>query len=213
MQPFNQHRRDERGSTTAEFVLVAPLLAAAMLFLMGLGYTLMTKQNAIVGARGVVFYRLSLDNSPPVDALANIVEETVSPGREEWAVIDLGETPNSDPELGRVGPSAPGDGGGLLSAIGEVISSLYRKLDNEKGYQASTAPTLGLVPRVLKFDGALRARSADYLPEGTWTCHELGSSSYVGVALDKIPLLPDWLKAKLDPGCCDTYSSTRGATP
>ena len=208
---FKQHLRDERGSTTAEFVLVAPLLAAAMLFLIGLGYTLMTKQNAIVGARGVVFYRLSLDDSPPVDALANMVEETVSPGREEWAVIDLGETPNSDPELSRVGPSAPEDGG-ALSAIAGVISSLYRKLDNEKAYQANTAPTLGLVPRVLKFDGALRARSAYYLPEGTWTCHEIGSSSYVGVALNLIPL-PDWLLAKLDPGCCDTYSSTRGAVP
>ena len=210
MQPLNQHRRDERGSTTAEFVLVAPLLAAAMLFLMGLGYTLMTKQNAIVGARGVVFYRLSLDDSPPVDALANMVEETVSPGREEWAVIDLGETPNSDPELNRVGQSQPERG--AFSVIGEAITSLYRMLDNEKAYQASTAPTLGLVPRVLKFDGALRARSAYYLPEGTWTCHEIGASSYVGVALKPIPL-PAELKAKLSPGCCDTYSSTRGAVP
>lgn len=209
-QQSQKNWRDERGSTTTEFVLVAPLLAAAMMFLIGLGYTLMTKQNAIVGARGVVFYRISLDQSPPVDALANMVEETVSPGREEWAVIDLGETPDSDPELSRVGRSAPESR--AFSAIGGVINSLYQMINNEKGYQASAAPTLGFVPRALNLDGSLRARSAYYLPEGTWTCDEIGGSSYITVGLDRIGI-PDWLKGLLDPGCCDTYTSTRGAGP
>lgn len=209
-QQARKNLRAERGSTTAEFVLVVPLFATAMMFLIGLGYTLMAKQNAIVGARGVVFYRISLDQSPSVDELANMVEETVSPGREDWAVIDLGETPDSDPELSKVGQSKPERG--AFSAIGGVINSLYQMLNNEKGYQASAAPTLGFVPRALKLDGSLRARSAYYLPEGTWTCDEIGSSSYVGLALNQIPI-PDWLKKKLNPGCCDTYSSTRGVAP
>src|SRR5689334_11537372 len=79
-------RDSERGSVTTEFVLVIPLLALAMLFLMGLGYTLMTKQNALVGARAAVYYRAPRTQIPQPAQFNELIGNAVSPGREEWTM-------------------------------------------------------------------------------------------------------------------------------
>ncbi|HKR22312.1 MAG TPA: TadE/TadG family type IV pilus assembly protein, partial [Pyrinomonadaceae bacterium] len=92
-------RHSERGSVTTEFVFATPLLVIAMLFLMGLGYTLMTKQNAIVGARAAVYYRATRDQTPPPANVTAMIKDAVSPGREEWS-LDFYEGSMSDPQTG-----------------------------------------------------------------------------------------------------------------
>ena len=207
---FMTDLRAQRGSTTAEFVLVAPLLAAAMLFLIGLGYTLMTKQNAIVGARSVVFYRASMEEDPNVAELAITVKEIASPDREDWQVLDLGDALDPEPDLGTVGDAKPDLG--AFQIIQGAINSIYQMLNHEIGYQASTAPSLGFVPRALGFEGRVRARSNYYLPQGTWTCQQSGGGSYLAVAMNQFGV-PQKVRELLDPGCCETYESTRGEAP
>jgi TadE-like protein len=198
--------RGQRGSTTTEFVLVAPLLTAAMLFLIGLGYTLMTKQNAIVGARAAVFYRASMPDEPSVAALADTVKESVSPDREAWEVLDLADDLETDPDLGNVGQSNPDLG--AFDIIQGTINSLYQTLNHEVGYRVSTTPTLGFVPHALRFDRSVQARSAYYLPLGTWTCEQSGGGSYLTMAMTRFNVPKAVIKI-FDPGCCETYQSTR----
>ena len=62
---------------TTEFVFATPLLVIAMLFLMGLGYTLMTKQNAIVGARAAVYYRATREETPPPANVTAMIKNAV----------------------------------------------------------------------------------------------------------------------------------------
>lgn len=197
--------RSEQGSTTAEFVLCVPLFAAAMLFLIGLGYTLMTKQNAIVGARGAVFYRTSLNDDPNLEDLASLAKVSTSPDREEWQVRDLGDSFESDSDL--EGIEQP-KRWGAFPLIQEIVDGLYQSLNHETGYQVSTTPTLGLLPRVLRFNRSVRSQSAYYLPRGTWTCSQTKGSSYVTIAMSPIPL-PSFARRFFDPGCCETYEASR----
>jgi Flp pilus assembly pilin Flp len=198
--------RDEAGSTTVEFVLVVPLLALAMLFLIGLGYTLMTKQNAIVGARGVVFYRASLNEDPDLNDLAELAKYSVSRDREVWEVNDLGDSLGFRSDLERIG--SPNPDLGAFDLIQGLIKGFYDKVNHEISYEVSTAPTLGLLPRLLRFDNSVRARSTYYLPQGTWTCGQSRGSSYVTIATSSLGI-PDWAKRFFDPGCCETYEATR----
>ena len=103
--------QDQRGSVTTEFVLVLPILALAMLLLMGLGYTLMTKQNAIVGARAAVFYRATLEHQPPPAEINARIKNAVSPGREEWD-LEFHDGSMPPPPQGN-----PGEFGGVVSGI------------------------------------------------------------------------------------------------
>jgi hypothetical protein len=201
MRNFN----DQTGSTTTEFVLVAPLLVFGMLFLMGLGYTLMAKQNAIVGARSAVFYRASLEQQPNLSDLGSAVGEAVSPGREDWDLQDLGDAP-ADADVEGVGSSNPA--AGAFAFIESGISALYQMLDHEIQYQVSTTPSLGIVPRMLKFDSSVRARSIYSLPEGTWTCKQTGGGTYLNIAMDKIRV-PSEAQALFHPDCCETYEPSR----
>jgi Flp pilus assembly protein TadG len=199
-----RNRRNERGSTTTEFVLVVPILAFGMMFLMGLGYTLMAKQNAVVGARAAVFYRASLDEAPDLNALGGTVGDAVSPEREDWDISDLGDAP-ADPDLHGVGNSNPVGGEGLIEG---AVSGIYQMLNHEIQYQASTTPSLGIVPNALNFDGSVRARSIYSLPEGSWTCKQSGGGSYLGVAMSRVGA-PGWARSLFDTGCCETYEATR----
>jgi hypothetical protein len=178
----------ERGSVTTEFVLCVPLLALAMLLLLGLGYTLMTKQNAIVGARAAVFYQAPRDDFLPPASMNTIIKAAVSPGREEWA-LDHAEGTMDNPTPGA---------GGLLSG---VVSGIYQRLNKEISYTARVTPTLGFLPRVMDLG---QAESSYYLPRGTWTCKQTGGGSYSSVTLGAMGL-PSPFSSLFDLSCCETY--------
>jgi hypothetical protein len=159
-----------------------------MLLLMGLGYTLMTKQNAIVGARAAVFYRATLDQTPPPSAINGVIKDAVSPGREEWS-LDYVE--------GNMDNPTSGVGGLLMGSIGWI----YQRFNKEISYTASVTPTLGFLPRVMNLG---QAQSTYYLPRGTWTCAQTGGGSYTSVTLGQMGLPPP-ISGILDLSCCETY--------
>ena len=181
----------ERGSTTVEFVLVVPLLAFAMLFLMGLGYTLMTKQNAIVGARAAVYYRAPRERVPAETTVNTLIKDAVSPAREEWE-LDFSEGNIANPETGQVNILQTG------------VSRIYQSFNKEIRYTANGTATLGMLPRIMDLG---RAQGTYALPRGTWTCAQTGGGSYLSITLNKMGL-PSQISGLLDLSCCETYSAT-----
>lgn len=201
---MSEHRlNSQSGSVTTEFVMVVPLLAMAMLFLLGLGYTLMTKQNAVVGARSAVFYRVTLEQEPSAQELSGLVRDSASPGREDWRVDDA-TSPQVDPDLGGVGRSEPDLRVGDI--IRGTVEAIYQEFNQDVGYRVSTAPTLGFLPGVLGVNKSkpLRAQAEYHLPHGTWTCKQTGGGTYLSIAFSQIGV-PSWLSDKLHPNCCKTY--------
>lgn len=181
----------ERGSVTTEFVLVVPLLAFTMLFLLGLGYTLMTKQNAIVGARAAVYYRAPRTQTPDAATVNAMIKDAVSPAREEW-VLDFREGNIEDPETGRV------------NILQSGVSRIYQSFNKEIRYNARGTATLGILPRIMEL-GQAEGRYA--LPRGTWTCAQTGGGSYLSIALAGMGL-PSPMNSWLDLSCCKTYSAS-----
>jgi len=167
--------------------MVVPLLAFAMLLLLGLGYTLMTKQNAVVGARAAVFHRARLEDDPPPYAVNAMIKNAVSPGREEW-VLDFNQANMENPDTG---PAGMFEG---------AINGIYQSLNKEIRYTARGTATLGFIPRVMHVGDA---QSVYYLPHRTWTCKQSGGD-YASVALSAIGL-PDPMASWLNLSCCESY--------
>ena len=184
-------RDNERGSVTTEFVLVIPLLALAMLFLMGLGYAVMTKQNALVGARAAVYYRAPRTQIPQPAQFNEFIGNAVSPGREEWA-LDFNQDNQAIPGIGTV------------PIIGDAIAWIFGSFNKEVKYTARGTATLGFLPRVMELGEAQGNYS---LPTGTWTCEQTGGGSYTSILLGQIGL-PSEIGRLLDLSCCETYSAT-----
>src|ERR1043166_2435465 len=183
-------RDSERGSVTTEFVLVIPLLAVAMLFLMGLGYTLMTKQNAIVGARAAVYYRAPRSETPPVTTVNPLIKDAVSPTREEWT-LDFSEGSLANPDTGQ-------------SILQSGVNSIYQSFNKEIRYTANGTATLGFLPRIMELG---QAQSTYALPRGTWTCAQTGGSSYLSITLNSMGL-PSILSRLSALTPCETYTAT-----
>lgn len=179
--------QNQRGSVTTEFVMVLPLLALAMLLLIGLGYTLMTKQNAIVGARSAVFHTARLEQPPPRSTMNAIIKDAVSPGRENWT-LDFNEEAMENPDAG--------DGGYFQGKI----SGIYDRFNKDIHYRARGTATLGFLPRIMELG---QAESSYHLPRGTWTCAQSGGS-YGTVVLGAMGLGDPWTRW-LDTSCCETY--------
>jgi len=184
-------RDSERGSVTTEFVLVIPLLALAMVFLMGLGYTVMTKQNALVGARAAVYYRAPRTQIPQPSQFNELIGNAVSPGREEWA-LDFNQDTQAMPGIGQV------------PIIGSGVNWIFGSFNKEVKYTARGSATLGFLPRVMKLD---QAQGAYYLPTGTWTCEQTGGGSYTSIMFSQIGL-PSEIGGLLNLSCCETYEAT-----
>ena len=176
---------------TVEFVLVVPLLAFAMLFLMGLGYTMMTKQNAIVGARAAVYYRAPRTQTPPATTVNSLIKDAVSPAREEW-VLDFNEGNISNPETGQV------------NILQSGVSRIYQSFNKEIRYTANGTATLGFLPRIMELG---QAQSTYALPHGTWTCTQTGGSSYLSITLNSMGL-PSILSRLPALTPCETYSAS-----
>ena len=184
-------RDNERGSVTTEFVLVIPLLALAMLFLMGLGYSVMTKQNALVGARAAVYYRAPRTQIPEPGQFNEFIGNAVSPGREEWA-LDFNQENQAIQGIGTV------------PIIGDAIGSIFQSFNKEVKYTARGSATLGFLPRVMELG---QAQGTYSLPTGTGTCEQTGGGSYTSILLGQIGL-PSEITGWLDLSCCETYSAT-----
>lgn len=188
---MHKHHQGQRGSVTVEFVMTVPLFAMAMLFLIGLGYTVMTKQNAVVGARAAVFYRVPRTQVPPPVTVNEMIAEAVSPGREEWA-IDFHEGQMESP------------GTGFFDIIGNVVGGIYQSFNKEFQYTARGSASLGILPRLMNLGEAQATYS---LPRGTWTCRQTGGASYTSMLLGQLGL-PSPINGWLELTSCESYDET-----
>jgi hypothetical protein len=188
---YTEKQNAERGSVTIEFVLVVPLLALAMLFLMGLGYTMMTKQNAIVGARAAVYYRAPREQPPEAEEVNAMIKDAVSPAREEW-VLDFSEGRLEDP------------GTGSVNILQGAVDSIYQSFNKEMRYTARGTATLGFLPRIMELG---QAQGRYTLPRGTWTCAQTGGGGYLSITLSRMGL-PSDISSWLDLSCCETYNAS-----
>ncbi len=186
-----KHHHAQRGSVNVEFVMTVPLLAFAMLFLIGLGYTVMTKQNAVVGARAAVFYRAPRTQVPQPATVNQMIAEAVSPGREQWA-LDFREGRMDYPDTG-----SP-------DIIGGVLEDIYQSFNKEFAYTARGSASLGILPRVMNLG---QAQATYSLARGTWTCRQTNGASYTSMLLRKFGL-PSPINGWLELTRCESYKET-----
>jgi hypothetical protein len=170
----------ERGTAVIELVLSLFWIVFAMLFLIGLGHTLMNKQQALVAARYSAYYEVGKGRAPTSQQAKSAIGSA-----ETW----------------RVAAGYENDGRDVPSADGSIISSAFSSLMgliSSQGtitYTASTTPTRGLLPRMM----TLRASEHYTIANDTWTCEKSGSYLSIVTRSIGIPRLPFSLS------CCKTY--------
>ena len=176
-------RHYERGTSSVEMVLALFWIVFVMVFLIGMGHTLINRQHALVGSRFAAFYMADTRQDPSPQMVSTAI---ASP--EAWS---LSPTLQNDSQ-GRTG------GFGAIGMIGSALDSVLGFVSSRGTlvYTASTTPTRGLLPRMHTFNA-----SASYtLANGTWTCEETGAD-YLSVLTRSIglPGLP------LSLAKCETY--------
>jgi hypothetical protein len=189
-------RPREEGVAAVELMLAMMPITFSILLLISLGFTLSTKQHSVVAARYSASYRVVNGGAPPPPELASAASGARA-ASEPW---------NLAPQNGNSArPNLGGASGVVLGVLNDVLSAL--EPNGIVGFEASTQPTQGLLPRY--GGGVARATSRYYLVNGTWTCTQFGRSGYldaaIGLAGDKVK---DALMAILgSESCCDNYQN------
>jgi hypothetical protein len=185
--PRDEKRRGEEGTAVIELVLSLFWILFAVMFLIGMGHTLINKQQGLVAARFAAFYESGRERSPGAELVTTAISS-----REAWSVA---------PGFGSDSRSAVSRSGltGALGVIGGAFNSLMGLLGGHSTltYTASTTPTRGLLPRMNTYHV-----SEHYaLANGTWTCDKSGGD-YLSVFVMEIGI-PGGLPFNLS--CCETY--------
>ena len=162
-----------------------------MLFLMGLGYTLMTKQNAIVGARAAVYYQAPREELTSEAEMSAMIKDAVSLDREEWT-LEFARDDMQSPDTGKVDTLQAG------------VSRIYQLFNKEIRYTARGTATLGFLPRIMDLG---HAQGTYYLPQGTWTCAQTRGGSYTSIVLGRIGV-PYPINGWLGSSCCENYRAS-----
>ena len=176
-------RRGERGAAAVELALTLPLFVLGMVFLIGMGHTLITRQHGLVAARFAAFYHAARGSRPG----AALVSQTVAGRTEQWRLSHSSQSAS--------GGSFGGAGGIVESVFGSFVGG--QRGEGVLSYRADTTPRRGLLPRVYN----LRDATGSYhLANKTWKC-ERGRGSYLSLLTSSIPL-PGFPN---DLACCKTY--------
>jgi hypothetical protein len=190
-----------------ELVLTFPLIIFIILFLIGLGHTLITKQHSLVAAR-YTSQRHLLKKSPPS---SNELARVVSANQGRWNISVSKSDSRSESA-----DSLSGDTSGVLGSVFSFFSGLVSSLlpNNMQVVRVSTRPEKGLLPRIFQ----LREAEAVYVVEHeTWTC-EGNRGSYLSIVSSEIssrassvPLL-GYVTRLIDDvvsgiPCCETYQN------
>lgn len=197
--------KEERATSVMELVLTFPIVVFIMLFLIGMGHTLITKQQALVAARFTAQYSVVNGSAPTPAKLA----QAASGGQGRWRASVNAE----DSDGGAAGGIG---GGGILGSVLGFFNSFVGALtgDNRQVVRVSTTPERGIMPRLFRLGDA----TAVYVVEhNTWTC-EGGRGSYLSIVTTEInnlagsvPLLGmvTGLINRAIGGipCCETYES------
>lgn len=178
----------ERGTSALELTLCLPLLVFVMMFLIGMGHTLITRQHAVVAARFAATYHSVMGRRPP----AEMVSAAASDGQEDWRLS--GRTANGGNEAER----------GLRGGISSVISSVFSAFTGAAGsggkieYVAGTQPERGLLPRIFTLN---EAQAQSQIISGSWTCAD-GPAGFLPTVLGRMNPL-----GLLNVRCCQCYET------
>jgi hypothetical protein len=159
-----------------------------MLFLIGMGHTLITRQHAVVAARFAATYH-SIEGHRPD---AGLVSDAASEGQEAWRLS--GSTANTGSEAGQ----------GLRGGIGGIIGSVFSSFTGMAGgdghieYVAGTRPERGLLPRIFSLG---EAQAQSHIVSGSWTCED-GQASFLPQVLGRVNPL-----GLLGVRCCKCYQT------
>jgi hypothetical protein len=188
-----RYDRKERGTAVMEFVLVMPLAVIAILLLIGLGHTIMVKQQSLVAARYAAFYHRSREEAPSLGEVRSEVVRRIPTQQETWNVSGAGESA-ADAGI------KSGDLGPIAGAVDAVLNGLGG--DGVISYTTGRIPRRGFLPSLHSFNNV----GAHYaLANRTWNCDERGDyfsllSGQLGIPKINLPLTLS---------CCETYQPTR----
>jgi hypothetical protein len=144
-----------------------PFVALTFLLIVGFGHTLSAKQHALVAARYATTYDVVHEQPPQAADLAR----ASGSGAAQWQVSrSSDDAPQFEVGSDVLQPFADATSG-LVGGTGRI------------GYVASTTPQRGIVPRL--YPGMPAATARYDLPGSTWTCDDLGGSSYLTFALNQ----------------------------
>ena len=216
----------ERGSAVIELVLSLPALVLIMMWILGIGWVLSTKQHAVVAAR----YSASAADLSGANPDGDHISQAVSKGVDKtWATVgvdppDVSDSSKAKDALDDVGGIHNLDGASgflsgfvndvLMDPLMDAFTGILDKLGagGVKGVEARGKPEHGLLARWTHLPDA---QARYYRTSGTWTCAD--GADYAKVvkggtqdALDKVPVLGGILKHLADPlpdslTCCDRW--------
>jgi hypothetical protein len=213
------HPDCQRGAASLEFALLLPFVALTFSLLIGLGYTLSSKQHAQMAARFGAYSYAERNVEPTPDQ----VNQAAYQGIETWTTV---RTENSVPFSADAFidgateniPVAGGILGEFMSGIAGVFVSLVNELTGgtpSVEYAASTPVDRGMVAYIA--GGSLTASSRHYLPKGTWTCAQLGNDTggYLGFIFENdnevVRVVLEVVSAggyDPDASCCNNYGGS-----
>lgn len=194
-------RYSQTGFSSIELALVLPMVVLFILIFIGLGYTLMVKQNSMVTARFAATYQSKVTKrgvSIPVkinddytsfdsEIPSNELMKKVAHSPEDWQASFI------DSSFGDV----------LLDGlINQVLGPSARKAT--LNVITSAKPTKGIIVR---FYDIGQAQASYEMATGTWNCGEIGDNYFTillsnfGVNLSDIP----GFDLVFGDGCCDNY--------
>lgn len=182
----SNHHSSQRGTSSVELILLLPLIVLSIMFLVGMGFALQNKQQAIVAARYAARYDSIHGSVPPPEQITKVVRT----GPEQWRVSDSRQR-----SAGEADEDVINDVPGVINPAITSLLDLFGA-DGIISATASTKPVRGPLP------GIINTRDAEgryHLVSGTWTCEKGGS--YIGKLFSFIKVID------LSHGfsCCDTY--------
>jgi len=182
----------QEGSTSLEFAFSLMPVVFALMFFMGMGYTIGSKQHSVMAARyTTTAYVASRNGSTYTKPSDSDVANAAFNGVEQWQTAERSHQ-DMDANIDQSGVAS-----GVLGVFNGIMNAL--NLNRVAGYEASTQPNRGLIANLYTVQ---RAKSQYFLVKGTWTCKEMGGSGYLSWALSQVPLLN-----QLNSSCCETYDN------
>jgi len=187
---LREFHRCERGTSAIELTLLMPAIVFVMLFLIGMGHTLITRQHAVAAARFSAAYHAAHGRAPSPQQ----VSRAAANGEEQWKLSGGAKNGGGD--------AYRGIGGGVAGIISSVFGSFIGSAGQggKISYFASTTPNRGLLPRIHRI-GDTTAQC--HLVSGAWTCDR--GSGYLSLILSKAPI--PGVSFLTGGSCCRPYES------
>jgi hypothetical protein len=173
-----------------ELTLMLPMLVFLILFMIGMGHVIITRQHAVVAAQFAATYNAAQGNGPS----GGRVSDAASAGGERWRL--------SDQVASSAGDAAAGVGGHVSGLIGSALGAFVggAAARGVIRYTTQTTPNRGILPRFYNLGDA----GAKYqIANGTWTCRCGGS--YLSVILPAVRIPGFSLDGNT---CCETYQES-----